>query len=180
MKNVTNTTNAIDTMLHLHSASSTASLDTPLSSLENIHQHMPVTPANDEEQALNIVEHCLRSFGSDALQELESHMERLQEEFLAHLHTRLQERNIHLDEKLVLSLSNENTLVLQCQEHEEALLVALGEDEALRERLQELRSRALLAHGLQYVVSARDARPTADFAQYKVCVKGMLSHFYLR
>ncbi len=184
MKNVTTATNAINTMLHVHSAQATESFGNTSSSQqkwqEQICANATYNAAHEEEQSLNVVTHCLRNFGADALQELENHVERLQEEFLAHLHMLLQEKKIRLDEKLVLSLSNENTLVLQCQEHEEALLTALGENEALHDRLQELRSTALLAHGLHYALSAHDTKVTNNLAQYNVCVKGMLSHFYLK
>ncbi len=170
-------TNAIDTMLRVHNVSDAASLANSASSLHHWQERVPV---NQEEQALQVVEHCLRTFGPEAMQELESHVEQLQEEFLAHLNTLLLEKNINLNEKLVLNLSNENVLVLQCQEQEEALLAILGENDVLHERLQELRAMALLAHGLQYAISARDAKAAANLAEYNVCVKGKLSHFYLR
>ncbi len=172
MKNVTN---AIDTMLHVHKACSTPMNDGELA--VSWQEHMPVI---EEEQALSVIEHCVQTFGQDALQELEERVEILQEEFLAHVRARLQEKNVQLEEKLVLSLSHDNLLVLQCQEHEEALLAALGEDVLLRQRLQSLRSAAFMAQGLHFFAASKKELPAAHLGDYHVCVKGKLSHFYLR
>ncbi len=166
MKNVTN---AIETMIHVHQASSAAMKNGdsyPLCLLQ--------------EEAVSAIEHCVNNFGQDAVQELEEYVEALQEEFLAHVHTLLEENSIHMDEKLMLSLSADNMLLLQCQEQEEALLAALGGDTFLRERLQNLRSAAFLARGLQYMLAAKAEKVPAHMAEYNVCVKGKLSHFYLK
>ncbi len=174
MKNVTN---AINTMIHLYTA------EGALSSTHMDNTEAPwrnTMPVSEEEQAMKVITHCIQTFGGEAMQELEQHIETLQEDFLAHVHSRLAEKNIQLEEKLVLSLSPENTLLLQCQEHEEALLTALGEDDDLRKRLQELRSAAFISQGLHYVMNAQQENPDENLAEYKVCVKGKLSHFYLR
>ncbi len=171
MKNVTN---AINTMLHVHKASNVPMNGEKVSSWQ---EHMPVA---EEEQALSVIEHCVRTFGADALQELEERVELLQEEFLAHVCARLQEKNIRLDERLTLSLSHDNMLVLQCQEHEEALLAVLGEDALLRQRLQNLRAAAFLAQGLQYFSAAKAEKPVSHLGEYHICLKGKLSHFYLK
>ncbi len=172
MKNVTN---AINTMLHVHQASDAAMKDSVL--WQEPTSTMSMT---DDEQAVSAIEHCIQNFGAEAVQELEEHVESLQEEFLAHVTTLLAEQDIHMDEKLVLSLSSDNTLLLQCQEQEEALLAALGEDALLRTRLQELRATAFLARGLQYMLAAREEKAPSTLAEYNVCVKGKLSHFYLK
>ncbi len=164
-----NVTNAINTMLHVHQADSAA-----LKSSES----SPVWLV--QEEAVSAIEQCVQSFGHEAMQELEGYVEFLQEEFLAHVHSLLEERNIHMDEKLMLSLSVDNMLLLQCQEQEEALLSALGEDTEVRERLEQLRSTAFLARGLQYMMAAKAQTPPAHMAEYNVCVKGKLSHFYLK
>ncbi len=174
MKNVTN---AINSMLHLYTAPSPLSSEYVDSTPEAYLEHMPV---GEEEQALSVITHCVQTFGGEAMQELEQHIERLQEDFLAHVHSRLAENKITLKEKLVLSLSNENMLLLQCQEYEEALLSAFGEDDELQKRLQALRAAAFLSQGLQYIIGAKQEKPEEHLGDYKVCIKGMLSHFYLR
>ncbi len=170
MKNISN---AINTMLH------TADLS---SEHVDISQERNATPlhAGEEEQAYKVIDHCISTFGEEALHELQQHIEFLQEDFLAHLYARLTEKNLQLDEKLILSLTAENTLFLQCQEHEEALLAALGEDTDLLKRLQDLRAIAFISQGLLYIRNAKEEKPDASLAEYKVCLKGKLSHFYLR
>ncbi len=174
-ENVRNVTNAINTMLHVHQASDTAMKGE--SALSMWEERMPMV---EQEQALGALEGCVQAYGAEALQELEMYVEQLQEEFLAHVANVLREKDIHMEEKLVLSLSSDNMLVLQCQEQEEALLAALGEDALLRQRLQTLRSMAFLAKGMQYMLAAREDVVPAHMAEYNVCVKGQLSHFYLR
>ncbi len=172
MKNVTN---AIDTMLHVHKVSNASVNDALVTPI--LQEPLSDT---DEGQALNIIEHSVKTFGAEATQELEERIERLQEEFLAHVRQRLFEKNIRMDEKLVVSLSHDNMLVLQCQEQEEALLAALGEDEILHERLQQLRSAAFLAQALQYFTASHAEFPEVSTSEYHVCFKGKLSHFYLK
>ncbi len=173
--NVRNVINAIDTMLHVHQASSTEVKSASASPMWE--ERMPLV---EQEHALGILESCVQAYGAEALQELEMYVEQLQEEFLAHVANALRERDIHMEEKLVLSLSSDNMLVLQCQEQEEALLAALGEDALLRQRLQTLRSTAFLAKGMQYMLAAKEEVAPTHMAEYNVCVKGQLSHFYLR
>ncbi len=166
MKNVSN---AINTMLHVHSDANTA--------MKN-GAEAPVWL--EQEEALSAIEHSVRTFGVQAIQDLEEYVEYLQGEFLAHVQSLLQEKNIHMDEKLMLTLSEDNTLLLQCQEHEEALLSALGEDALLREQLENLRSTAFMARGLQYMLAAKAQKVPAHMTEYNVCLKGKLSHFYLK
>ncbi len=172
---VKNVNNAINTMLNVQNELASLNVATPSGTVWQ--EDLPIA---SQEQTLEIVEHCILSFGIEALQELEEQIEKLQEEFLALLHSLLQAKKIKLKEKLVLSLCSENTLLLQCYEHEESLLAALGENESLNTRLKELRSKALLAQGLNYLLNAKNLNTLKDIPQYKICIKGALSHFYLK
>ncbi len=131
-----------------------------------------------EEQALSTINRCVKIFGDTATKELEEHMELLQEAFIAHLDTILQKHNISIQEKLTLSLSTDDTLILQCQEQEDALLNALGHDETIVNHLKELRKIALVGRGLDYILAVQADNSDEYLPQYKVCTKGALSHFY--
>ncbi len=177
-------TNAIDTMLCLQKAdmpTSTRSIDLNTWYLDE-QSNMPNHSYSEEsdEQALTTINQCIRFFGHSATKELEGHLELLQEEFLAHLEELLQNNEINIQEKLTISLSSDNQLILQCQEQEEAILAALGTDDPLLKHLQALRKVALISRGLDYILSVQHGDGNTIIPQYNVCTKGALSHFYLK
>ncbi len=131
-------------------------------------------------RALDMVQQCMAEFGDSAAQDLEAHMEVLQDAFLAHLNTLLHARGLALEEKIILSLSQHNTLFLECEGDEEIFLNALGDDTELVARLCLLRSAALMQRALQFFLESQTESVPDHMPQYKVCAKGQLSHFYLK
>ncbi len=174
-------TNAINTMLCLQKADHITSdpFTKPLHLTLDFAKSGAQVHVDDEEQALSTISRCVRFFGDTATRELEEHMELLQEAFIAHLENILQKNEIKIQEKLTLSLSTENTLILQCQEQEDELLNALGGDEIIINHLKELRKIALVGRGLNYILAVQASGNDDYLPQYKVCTKGALSHFYL-
>ncbi len=176
MKNQSNAiSNFLNSMLHLQSTKDIAPM--PLTTSAHEQENTRLEP---EEQALHTLSHCIDLFGEQAQEDLSTYMEQLQESFLARMQNIMQHHNIAINEKLLLSLSQNNTIVLECEEHEETLLEILGQDEDLRQQLQELRNAALKIRGLDYFMGAKDTHPAEELGQFKVCTKGALSHFYLR
>ncbi len=181
---VKDNTNAIDTMLFLQKAdmpASNRSSSLPAWYDDEKNMDSNVTHEQDsDEQALATVGQCIKFFGQAATKEIEEHMEYLQEEFLNHLEDLLQSHNINIQEKLTISLSSDNQLILQCQEEEDALLSTLGTDELLLKHLHSLRKAALVSRGLDFILSVQNQNHSDNLPQYRVCTKGALSHFYLK
>ncbi len=177
-------TNAIETMLYLQKGDPTApNRNAYLYTWHDDKVDAGTASQYDEdsdEQAIATIDQCIKFFGHAATRELEEHMEILQEEFLAHLEQLLQDNNINIQEKLILSLSADNQLILQCQEQEDALLLALGSDKKLLNNLQLLRKAALVSRGLDYILAVQNNNDDNNMPQYRVCTKGALSHFYLK
>ncbi len=177
-------TNAINTMLYLQKADAPTPDTTakPIHSLTWDYEEQNAEfeeSAAHEKQALSTINRCVKFFGDAATKELEEHMELLQETFIAHLESVLQKHEIVIQEKLTLSLSASDTLILQCQGQEEDLLNALGDDATLLYYLKELRKIALVGRGLDYILAVQaDYNNDEYLPQYKVCTKGALSHFY--
>ncbi len=136
--------------------------------------------SSSSSQSLMHMTQSIRVLGSSAAEALEEQIELLQNQFMTYLTTLLHEKGIVLEEKITLSLSQHNTLVLECAAHEDALLAALGDNEALVNCLRTLRAAALTERGLQYLTAAQQENISDTMPQYKVCAKGALSHFYLK
>ncbi len=168
--------NSLKSMLHLQNTKDIAPMQFTTASTCT-HKNTSLEP---EEQALHTVTHCIDLFGEQAQEDLSTHMEQLQESFLSRMQNIMQHHGIAINEKLLLSLAQNNTIVLECEEHEETLLEILGQDEDLRKQLQDLRMAALRMRGLDYFMGAKDTHPADELGQFKVCTKGALSHFYLR
>ncbi len=181
---VKNTTNAVDTMLCLQKADSTqgkrtANLHLAWSNIENTELGAQYDQ-DQEEHALGTISRCVNIFGNTATQEIEEQLEFLQEEFLAHLEMLLKKHGINIQEKLTISLTADNKLILQCQEEEELLLTALGDDTKLVKHLQTMQKAALVSRGLDYILAVQNKENLDNLPQYRVCTKGALSHFYLK
>ncbi len=172
----TTISNAIKAMLHLQSHEDAVHIQPDLHDVSIAN----TTSATTSEEALQAITQCIQSFGEQAKAELYAYTDHLQEDFLLHLHERLRDHKLTIREKLSLSLGENNTLILECAEQEEALLTALGTDDALRQKLSHLREATLQIRGLEYLLHAQDKEATQDLGQFKVCTKGSLSHFYLR
>ncbi len=180
-------TNVIDTMLCLQRVDGPPSANSATSlyhlNWQNTERSMQLDgqSINDQdEHALSTINRSIKFFGDAATKELEEHIELLQEAFINHLEILLQKHDIKIKEKLTISLSSENQMVIQCQEEEDALLGVLGTDKVLLEHLQVLRKAALVGRGLNYILAVQSDNNDKPLPQYRVCTKGTLSHFYLK
>ncbi len=173
--------NAIDTMLCLQKVDTpTTERARPLYTWDDEYDaRLGEASSEHDEQALTTISQCVKLFGHSATKELEEHTDFLQEEFLAHLEKLLQAHDISIQEKLTISLSSDNQLILQCEENEDAILTALGTDETLLKHLQTLRKAALVSRGLDYILAVQTKSDMEFLPPYRVCTKGALSHFYL-
>ncbi len=135
---------------------------------------------NSSSYALAHIIENIGTHGQAAAKALETHIERVQNHCIAYMRQALREEGIVLEEKITLSLSSRNTLLLECASNEDALLAALGNNEVLVSCLRALRKSALTARGLQYLRAAQAEDIPDTMPQYKVCAKGELSHFYLK
>lgn len=129
--------------------------------------------------SLDVLLQTVSRHGTQAAQQAERQLETLQDCFLTLLHRQLKKTGIVLTEKLTISLGNNQQLLLESGDDNEALLKALAADNDLRDMFRRLRSLAITAQGIHFLNTAHaaDGAPTAE---YRMCMKGALTHFYLR
>lgn len=159
--------NSINAMVHVHT------LNSP-----------PPAPSQMDEAAgksvvLESLLERIARHGAAAERAAEDCLEELQERFAAILYAQLHKAGITLNDKLSITLSEEQTLILQSSEDSGAILDALAADSELQSLLVRLQKLAVTARGIRYLnaVASDDAR---SCAQYAACFKGALSHFYLK
>ena len=95
---------------------------------------------------------------------------------------------LELEERLHLYLSPEGRLVVEGSDNDaEKVCELISRKPALQRRFQELARLALLSHGVEVACQAhtalREPEQEADnplFSRYHMCLKGPLSHFYVR
>ena len=135
--------------------------------------------------------HALQSLsrdGRELSQALEAHLDSLQESFMALLHGQLDAGKLELEERLHFYLSPEGRLVVEGSDNDaEKVCELISRKPALQRRFQELARLALLSHGVEVACQAhtalRESEQEADnplFSRYHMCLKGPLSHFYVR
>ena len=128
---------------------------------------------------------ALSTYGDSAERMLEEQLETLQDAFLHKLDSTLVKGGVTLSDKLTISLADNQTLIFQCHEDNERLLAALDSSLEGSEELQDmfvaLHRLAIMVQGMNFVNRSRSPRPLdAGMPQYKMCLKGALSHFYLK
>lgn len=121
---------------------------------------------------------------------LEARLDALQEDFLARLTLLMQARGLAPEGRLRLSVAGGNAVLVEGEEDEAAGLYALfAEHQDLSVHFHEMARLAVLAHGMEVTAQAcaaaeENATALADSAallgRYQMCLKGSLSHFYLR
>ncbi len=173
--------NTTSHVLYLHKTTSYENTVLPPITTHAINlQDTDYTAIDNEEQALKTVLACMSKHKCSAHKAIEKHLENLQEIFFQRMTMLLHKKNVTTDEKFVMSLTENNTLCLQCQNDEDILLDALGNDEELLNCLCSLRSFAYIVRALEYFSASQEEYPASSFPQYKVCTKGLLTHFYLK
>lgn len=166
-------TNDICAMIHVRSRDAATATSIP---------SRPSASMDSADSALHLLFHAVEQYGELAAAAAEQKLEALQERFLELLYSRLHKAHIEPSDKLSLSLSPDNTLLIQSAADNEVLLAALGSDVALQDMFVELQNLAIASEGLRYLNRTRQQTGAADdgIARYWVCLKGTLSHFYLK
>lgn len=171
-----NAINDLDSMIHVQQATAYPPVSC-LPAMPDAHTGGPMTIS----PALDALLDSLSTCGTDAENILEEQLETLQEAFLQKLESTLHKGGVTLTEKLTITLTENQTLVFQSHEDNEELLAALGGCEELQTMFVSLHKLALMSLGLQYMNQAHGpAVLSAHVPQYKMCLKGALSHFYLK
>ncbi|WP_304680062.1 hypothetical protein [uncultured Desulfovibrio sp.] len=126
--------------------------------------------------------------GNELSQALEERLDSLQESFMALLQRQMNGDKLHLEERLHLYLSPEGCLVVEGSDTDtEKVCAIISRKPALQRRFQELARLALLSHGVEVACQAHTALQKSEqetgntlFSRYHMCLKGALSHFYVR
>lgn len=126
--------------------------------------------------------------GRELSQALEARLDSLQESFMEILNKQLTEGKLRIEERLHLYLSPQGVLVVEGEDSDaEKLCELISANPVLQDRFQELARLALLSRGVEVARLAQDALRNPEnsmenplFGRYHMCIKGPLSHFYVR
>jgi hypothetical protein len=130
---------------------------------------------------------CLAKDGEGLVNALEARLDELQEAFMDMLNTQLQERHLRPEDRLHLYLSPEGTLVVEGKDNDSALLCdIIARKPDLQKSFKVMAQVAMLSHGVELATQIQndileqmdDAAPLLE--HYHMCLKGPLSHFYIR
>lgn len=133
----------------------------------------------------------LRDFmleGAELAPALEEHLDALQEGFVSQLERQFEKEKFSPANRLHIFLSAEGKLVVEGADDDADKVCAIfSRQPGLQRRFRELARLALLTHGIAVARRAHAALETgADsdeapiLARYHMCLKGALSHFYVR
>lgn len=172
-------TNELSTMVYIQQNNDLPALSPraflPATTEAHGDQVIPISPALDS------LLDSLSSCGNEAESLLEEQLEALQDAFLQKLESTLRQGGVTLNDKLTITLTENQTLIFQSHEDSDELLAALGGCEELQTMFITLHKLALMSQGLHYMNHAYSpALPPQHLPQYKMCLKGALSHFFLR
>ncbi|OXS28580.1 MAG: hypothetical protein BCS36_09930 [Desulfovibrio sp. MES5] len=140
-----------------------------------------------DETTLQILRELERS-GDSLVEALETRLEIMQEAFMAHIHSQVEQVGLKLESRLLLYLSPEGKLVVEGNDADaEGLCRIIAQQPSLQRLFQQMAHAALLSHGLSVASQAQQALAAQDetqeaslFSRYHMCLKGPLSHFYIR
>lgn len=143
--------------------------------------------AHLDEATLRIL-HSLECSGSGLVEALELRLEAMQETFMVQLQSCLGEQFPEFDERILLYLSPMGDLVMESKEQgAEKLCRIISEHPSLQKYFHTMAKIALLVHGLSVASHAQCAlkadtenEDVTIFSRYRMCLKGSLSHFYVR
>ena len=172
--------NSISAMLHMQSGASEATSSA---------RHYPTTgkalSGLDETsvRALN----CLAKDGEGLVTALEARLDELQESFMDMLNTQLEERHLRPEDRLHVYVSPEGTLVVEGNDNDANLLCdIITRKPDLQKSFKQMAQVAMLSHGVELATQihndiidqVEDTNPL--LGHYHMCLKGPLSHFYIR
>ena len=172
--------NCISAMLHMQSGASEATSQ----ARHNPTSGQALTGLDETSvRALN----CLAKDGEGLVTALEARLDELQEAFMGMLNTQLEERHLRPEDRLHLYLSPEGSLVVEGTDNDSALLCdIIARKPDLHKSFKEMAQVAMLSHGVELATQIQndmldhmdDAAPLLE--HYHMCLKGPLSHFYIR
>lgn len=131
--------------------------------------------------------HCLAKDGEELVTALEEQLDSLQEAFMDMLNMQLEERSLRPEDRLHLFISPEGTLVVEGSDNDADLLCdIIARRPDLQKSFKQMAQVAMLSHGMELathihndmVDQSEDATPL--LGRYHMCLKGPLSHFYIR
>jgi len=167
-------------MLHMQSGASEASATV---------RHTPTTErplAELDETSIRTL-NCLAKDGEGLVSALEARLDSLQEAFMDMLNTQLQERHLRPEDRLHLYLSPEGTLLVEGNDNDANLLCdIIARKPDLQKSFKQMAQVAMLSHGVELAAQMHndimdqieDGNPL--LGHYHMCLKGPLSHFYIR
>jgi len=173
--------NCISAMLHMQSgASETAAVER-----RSLPSGQPLSGL-DETSSRTL--HCLAKNGESLVLALEERLDSLQETFMDILNSQLEARHLRPEDRLHLYLSAEGTLMVEGNDNDAALLCdIITRRPDLQKSFKEMARVAMLSHGVELAAQMHnDIADQADDAanpmlgHYHMCLKGPLSHFYIR
>lgn len=145
---------------------------------ETLPPHVP-SVAGEGGRALEALREAVRLHGPDAMRSAQQRLETLQECFLSIVQTRLQNAAAPPTDKLSMHLAGDETLVLDTAAEDEHLHELLTADDELQSLFSQMHTLALTTHGLEHLDAALHGVGASPL-RYRACLKGALSHFYLR
>ena len=143
--------------------------------------------ADLDETTLQILRELERS-GDSLVEALEARLEIMQEAFMAQIRSQVEQVGLKLESRLLLYLSPVGKLVVEGNDADaEGLCRIIAQQPSLQRLFQQMAQAALLSHGLAVASQAQQALAAQDetleaplFSRYHMCLKGPLSHFYIR
>ena len=146
---------------------------------------MPVPPLDDT--LAERVAEFMRE-GAELAPALEERLDALQEGFVSQLERQFEKERFSPANRLHIFFSPEGKLVVEGADDDADKVCAIfSRNPALQRRFGELARLALLTHGISVARRAHEALETAGgaeeeplLARYHMCLKGALSHFYVR
>ena len=130
---------------------------------------------------------CLAKDGEGLVTALEARLDSLQESFMDMLNTQLEERHLRPEDRLHLYISADGTLVVEGNDNDATLLCdIITRKPDLQKSFKEMAQVAMLSHGVELATQihndiadqVEEANPV--LGHYHMCIKGPLSHFYIR
>lgn len=129
--------------------------------------------------------------GAQLVPELEEHLDVLQEAFVSLMERQFDQEKFTPANRLHIFLSAEGNLVVEgADDDAEKVCAIFSREPQLLQRFKELAKLALLTHGLSVAQCAQaeiegggdafDAEAASLLGRYHMCLKGALSHFYVR
>lgn len=145
-------------------------------------------PLHELDEAAARALRCLAQDGEGLVQALEARLDSLQETFMDMLNSQLAEKQLRPEDRLHLSLASDGTLVVEGNDNDTDLLCEIiTRKPFLQKSFREMAQVALLSHGVELATQIQNdmAYPDGEemepqLGRYHMCLKGALSHFYIR